>query len=355
MNLFTAPRSFQQFLSIQSNMKRTQTAIDKLQRFRKKKIRENSESDTCEDDYIPIIQRSISTHATKKSPICTKSNLAATRSTNQPPNHANQRTNTASQKYQKKGNRLGAANYSKQDIDELLNIVAEREQIGHNHWARVAAEFNKYANVNERPRRTQKSLHHKFDKLLYFPKKTGDPLCPEEIVRAKRIHQEILHHYHSDIFNSNLGDEKDLWKYHYPADSDREEEKNDEVDNEEPSAKKIRKIVGRVEFASRHFKLDLCDSIERMSTSLRQLAEQQLRNSQEMHAAQLKQLEQSQVQKEDIEKIVAATVENVLRKFQSKSLTESILVWFSVRAAQPSSSPVCLSSIECFGGTERHD
>lgn len=92
----------------------------------------------------------------------------------------------------KKGRRVGAVNYSADDTEKLLDLVEEVQPMGAQQWAIVANEYAEYAQGEDRPKRDQDSLRNKFDKLVNAKKKTGDPTCPADVRRAKRIAKGIL-------------------------------------------------------------------------------------------------------------------------------------------------------------------
>lgn len=92
----------------------------------------------------------------------------------------------------KKGGRTGAPNYSNEDIDTLLDVVEEVEPLGSNQWAMVEKNYNEWGENNDRPYRDMDSLKGKFDKLANVKKPTGNPSCPDNVRRAKRIARDIL-------------------------------------------------------------------------------------------------------------------------------------------------------------------
>lgn len=100
--------------------------------------------------------------------------------------------NQEQEKKKKKKTRTGSPNYSDEDIEKLLDIVAECEPIGNNDWCLVAARFNEYATDNEKATRDTESVKCKFDRLANTKKPTGDPSCPSPVRKAKTIARAIL-------------------------------------------------------------------------------------------------------------------------------------------------------------------
>ncbi|KAI0558167.1 hypothetical protein FGB62_230g05 [Gracilaria domingensis] len=87
--------------------------------------------------------------------------------------------------------RQGSTNYTANDVDLLLEIVAELEPTGANGWARVAQKFNDDITDADKAFRTAESLKDKFDRLIHVHKPTGDPMCPPFVRRAKQINRDI--------------------------------------------------------------------------------------------------------------------------------------------------------------------
>jgi hypothetical protein len=75
-----------------------------------------------------------------------------------------------------KGRVSGAANYTADDIWGLLAILSERLPIGGKAWNNCADEYNAWAEENDRPARTSKSLEAKFKQVCkhnYYPPSTS--------------------------------------------------------------------------------------------------------------------------------------------------------------------------------------
>lgn len=64
-----------------------------------------------------------------------------------------------------KGRSVGAANYTTDDIYGLLAILSERLPIGGKAWNNCADECNAWAEENDRPTRTPKSLEAKYKQV----------------------------------------------------------------------------------------------------------------------------------------------------------------------------------------------
>lgn len=67
-----------------------------------------------------------------------------------------------------KGRVAGTANYTTEDIFGLLAILSERLPIGGRAWNSCADEYNIWAEDNDRPVRTSKSLEAKYKQVLLF-------------------------------------------------------------------------------------------------------------------------------------------------------------------------------------------
>lgn len=83
--------------------------------------------------------------------------------------------------------RFGYLSYIPIDIKKMLDPVEKHENLGENHWEFVAAHYKEWALSVGRPVRDVKSLRAKFDKLCSVNKPTGDPTCPPDVRRSKRI------------------------------------------------------------------------------------------------------------------------------------------------------------------------
>jgi hypothetical protein len=68
-------------------------------------------------------------------------------------------------KKQRGGRGAGSANYSSDDLDALCDILEESLPLGGHAWNSAGDEFNKWAEENDRPSRTPKSLEMKFKQV----------------------------------------------------------------------------------------------------------------------------------------------------------------------------------------------
>ncbi|KAG9408592.1 hypothetical protein AC1031_020448 [Aphanomyces cochlioides] len=72
-------------------------------------------------------------------------------------------------------------------VDVLLDQVEKFLPIGRNGWEKVEHAFN----ISDFVQRDVDALKRKFVVLKNNPKPTGDPDCPPDVARAKRINREI--------------------------------------------------------------------------------------------------------------------------------------------------------------------
>ena len=76
-------------------------------------------------------------------------------------------------------------------VDVLLDVTGEQLPIGKNGWSKIEILFNRTTQQKAMPVRDAESLKRKFIQLKNHPKPTGDPSCPDDVRRAKRIQREI--------------------------------------------------------------------------------------------------------------------------------------------------------------------
>ncbi|RHY04899.1 hypothetical protein DYB36_008192 [Aphanomyces astaci] len=76
-------------------------------------------------------------------------------------------------------------------IDLLLDTTLDVLPLGKNGWEKVESRFNRLAETKLLPVRDVDALKRKFILLKNHAKPTGDPECPVEVKRAKRIQREI--------------------------------------------------------------------------------------------------------------------------------------------------------------------
>ena len=66
------------------------------------------------------------------------------------------------------GRATGAANYSTEDLEALLNILETELLLGGHAWNSAADDFNNWAADNGQPSRTVKSLELKFKQVRHL-------------------------------------------------------------------------------------------------------------------------------------------------------------------------------------------
>ncbi|TBU38995.1 hypothetical protein BD309DRAFT_1083699 [Dichomitus squalens] len=126
------------------------------------------------------------------------------------------------------GRKSGSTNYIKVELDALLNVVKKNLPIGQAAWAETTKDYNKWAQANGRPARTEKPLKTKFDTLVRTPKPTGDAEIPPHVERAWEIEQLINQKVHlrmlddSEIADFGQSEEEALEVEDSPPNSDIE-------------------------------------------------------------------------------------------------------------------------------------
>ncbi|CAD6940877.1 unnamed protein product, partial [Tilletia laevis] len=85
----------------------------------------------------------------------------------------------------------GATRYKPQELAILFHYVDKFKPFGANHWEEVAASYNARALKKGHGERKTKNLKDKFGSLCKVKKPTGDPTCPADVKRAKRLMREI--------------------------------------------------------------------------------------------------------------------------------------------------------------------
>ena len=86
------------------------------------------------------------------------------------------------------GGRAGSTNYTKEEMQTLLDLMEQILPIGKEELMQVTDEFNPC--FPQRPCEVQQ-IHRKFNKLHSKQAPTGNPYVLEEVARAKYIHAEI--------------------------------------------------------------------------------------------------------------------------------------------------------------------
>jgi hypothetical protein len=82
-------------------------------------------------------------------------------------------------------------NFSTEEIMSMLDTIEMIKAAGGNRWNQVAEEFAAISIRNKWPPRDEESIKRKFKNLKNVRKPTGDPNCPAEVKRAKRIQVEL--------------------------------------------------------------------------------------------------------------------------------------------------------------------
>lgn len=75
--------------------------------------------------------------------------------------------------------------FTRQEIQILLDILEEIIPVGGDEWATVERRYNESLPTDRE--RTIESLRRKYQSLYLSKKPTGDPHCPPEVIRSKRI------------------------------------------------------------------------------------------------------------------------------------------------------------------------
>ena len=75
------------------------------------------------------------------------------------------------------------------EIDLLLSLVEERLPLGGNEWDTLSLQYNvrRAMDLQWAPERDPDSCRTKFKTLKNVKKPTGDPTCPPNVRKAKRI------------------------------------------------------------------------------------------------------------------------------------------------------------------------
>ncbi|KAJ7788862.1 hypothetical protein B0H14DRAFT_3503693 [Mycena olivaceomarginata] len=84
-----------------------------------------------------------------------------------------------------------SANYSKEDVRKMFDLVAELLPVGQKGWKEVERWYNKWAKQNGRAERPPKALENKYKQYLRQKKPTGSGSCPPEVKCAHEIEDLI--------------------------------------------------------------------------------------------------------------------------------------------------------------------
>ena len=85
------------------------------------------------------------------------------------------------------GRKSGSTNFSPAELDYMLNILENILPIGPDEWNEVAQELYKRFPIG----RDALAIRRKFMALHRRTGPTGDPNCPPEVIRAKKIKRMI--------------------------------------------------------------------------------------------------------------------------------------------------------------------
>ncbi|KAJ7189534.1 hypothetical protein B0H12DRAFT_792765 [Mycena haematopus] len=96
----------------------------------------------------------------------------------------------------KRGRPQGSANYSKEDVRKMFDLIAELLPVGQKGWKEIERRYNKWAKQNGRAERPPKALENKYKQYLRQKKPTGSASCPPEVKRAHEI---------EDLINQRVG------------------------------------------------------------------------------------------------------------------------------------------------------
>ncbi|KAJ7260090.1 hypothetical protein C8J57DRAFT_1637629 [Mycena rebaudengoi] len=121
-----------------------------------------------------------------------------------------------------------------EDTDKLLDLVEKALPVGQKGWKEIYSTFNRWAVLNRRTKRSQKSLENKFKQYLKAKKPTGNATCPPEIKCAHEI---------EDLINMHVGT-RDLSDSEFHEESDKGS-RNDDIEVIEHPSASVRTAVAR--------------------------------------------------------------------------------------------------------------
>ncbi|KAJ7679987.1 hypothetical protein B0H14DRAFT_3681673 [Mycena olivaceomarginata] len=96
----------------------------------------------------------------------------------------------------KRGRPQGSANYGKEDLRKMFDLIAETLPVGQKGWKEVERKYNKWVKQNGRAERPPKALENKYKQYLRQKKPSGSGSCPPEVKRAHEI---------EDLINQRVG------------------------------------------------------------------------------------------------------------------------------------------------------
>lgn len=106
------------------------------------------------------------------------------------------------------GRKHGSQGYTKQDVKHLLDLIDMMKPVDREGWEGVNVGYNRYAQINERQDREPENLKKKFMSLVNF-KPAGDQEIPEDVRRAKKIHNQIEPQSVEEDRAGSLGEDED--------------------------------------------------------------------------------------------------------------------------------------------------
>ena len=100
-------------------------------------------------------------------------------------------------------------NYTTAAINTLLDLVEELLPVGGDEWNRLASIYNNRTKES----RSGDDLKGKFKSLRSTKKGTGEPNCPPEVARAKRLFQLLELRMDVQDCSSNQGNNMFVYLY----------------------------------------------------------------------------------------------------------------------------------------------
>ncbi len=118
--------------------------------------------------------------------------------------------------------------WSEEEVTMMLDIVARIKPTGGYMWNRVTEMYNSkdernFRNMADLPYRDLESIRTKWKALKNMKKPTGDPDCPLNVVRAKRIARDIENGagvFNLDDYDSNSDRDEDDENRHISSESE---------------------------------------------------------------------------------------------------------------------------------------
>lgn len=131
-----------------------------------------------------------------------------------------------------------AAKFKPAETNLLLDMVEEWLPAGPHMWDTVMLNYNRLLRGIEEgegvrfPQRDMEGLKTRFKNLKNHPKKTGDPTCPADVVRAKRLWR----HIETEWEVVGCEDEEGGEEYEEEEEDENDDEIVEEEEQEEPTA-----------------------------------------------------------------------------------------------------------------------